>query len=103
MNDRIEQLEALLQSEPDDVFCLYGLAMEYARAGDAAAAIRFFDRALAADPDYLYAYYHKARCLMDADDPAAARHALESGIARADAGQDAHAADELRALLDELD
>ena len=52
MADRIAQLKSLLQSEPRDTFCLYGLAMEYSKAGRVDEAIGFFDRTLAVDPHY---------------------------------------------------
>lgn len=98
---RIEQLERLLAADPADAFVLYGLAQEHAKAGHTDKAIAFYDRCLDADPTYLYAYYHKARTLLDAGDADAARDAAHRGIEAARHAGDAKALDELTALLDE--
>ena len=39
MPDRIATLKSMLESEPNDTFCLYGLAMEHARLGQVAGGI----------------------------------------------------------------
>ena len=57
----IPDLQRLLEKDPKDPFLLYGLAQEYAKAGDVAKAVEYYDRCLAADPLYCYAYFHKAR------------------------------------------
>src|SRR5688572_26118619 len=102
MSDRISQLHSLLQSEPDDAFCMYGLAMEYAKTGDATRAVEWFDRVIEADADYLYAYFHKARTLADQGDIEGALASAQEGVQRARALHDAKAASELAALVDEF-
>ena len=102
MADRISKLKALLEDEPDDPFLLYSLGHEYAKAGDAANALAFFDRTIAADADYCYAYYHKARVQQQSGDTAAARQTLETGLARALACKDQKAESEIRLYLDSL-
>lgn len=102
MTDRIKQLETLLQAEPDDAFCLYGLAMEYAKLHRHTEAIAWFDRTLAVDPDYCYAYFHKAKSQEEGGDAAAAQATLRTGLCRAQAIGDAKAMSELAAYLDEL-
>jgi predicted Zn-dependent protease len=102
MTDRISKLKALLEDEPDDPFLLYSLGHEYAKAGDAANALAFFDRTIAADADYCYAYYHKARVQQQSGDTAAARQTLETGLARALACKDQKAESEIRLYLDSL-
>jgi len=102
MTDRISKLKALLDEEPDDPFLLYSLGHEYAKAGDAASALAYFDRTIAADADYCYAYYHKARVQQQSGDTAAARQTLEAGLARALACQDHKAESEIRLYLDSL-
>jgi predicted Zn-dependent protease len=72
MADRIKKLKVLLEQEPGDPFLLYSLAQDYAKAGDAANALAFFDRTIAADQDYCYAYYHKARVQQQSGDTAPA-------------------------------
>jgi tetratricopeptide (TPR) repeat protein len=99
---RIAQLEKMLAAEPGDAFVLYGLAQEYAKAGEMARAVEVYDRCLAADPGYCYAYYHKARAqeaLGRVDDAAAT---LRAGVEAARRAGDAHAEGEIRAYLDEL-
>jgi len=100
--DRLAQLTAMLETSPDDAFCLYGLAHEYTKRGDAAQAIQYFDRTIEIDPDQCYAYYHKARVLDDEGRTDAARTAARLGADRARVCGDAHALSELHALLDEL-
>jgi tetratricopeptide (TPR) repeat protein len=100
--DRLAQLHAMLDQDPRDVFCLYGIAQEHAKRGDVAAAVDFYDRALAVDPDYCYAYYHKARALEESGATDEATATLRSGLQRAKASGDAHAEAEIAALLDEL-
>ncbi len=102
MTDRISQLRNMLESEPDDAFCLYGIAMEYAKAGQNDRAIAHFDRTIEVQPDYCYAYYHKARCLMDDDRTEEARSTLEAGLDQAKESGDIHAQDEIEALLGEV-
>lgn len=92
----------MLAAEPDDPFCLYSLALEYAKAGDAATAIAHFDRTIEVDPDYCYAYYHKARVLEENDDLDGAVETLRIGLERAKAIGDQQAISETEAFLDSL-
>lgn len=103
MTARLAQLEKLLAAEPGDPFTLYAIAQEHAKANDAAQAVDFFDRCLAADPNYLYAYFHKAKVQSEAGDTPAALATLRAAIPRARAASDAKALSELQSLLDELE
>lgn len=76
--------------------------MEYAKQGDHAGAVEWFDRTIAADPNSCYAYFHKAKSQEQLGDLAGARTALETGLARARALGDHKAAGEIEYLLDEL-
>lgn len=99
----IAQLSKLLEAEPHDPFLLYGLAQEYAKAGDLLRAVEHFDRCLAADATYCYAYYHKAKALIAATRIDDARAVIEAGMAKAREVGDAHARGELQALLYDLE
>lgn len=99
----ITQLTKLLEAEPHDPFLLYGLAQEYAKAGDVARAVEHFDRCLTADPGYCYAYYHKAKALMGVGRAEEARGAIKAGMAKAKEVGDTHAMSELQALSYDLD
>ncbi len=100
--DRIAQLEKMLAIDPHDAFCLYGLAMEYARDGRHQQAIAHFDRTLAVDPDYCYAYFHKARVQEESNDLDGAIASLRAGLQRARACGDMKACSEIAAYLDQL-
>lgn len=99
----IEQLQQLLQNEPNDPFLLYGIAQEHFKAGRLDDAVAWFDRTLGADPDHAYAYFHKARALQAAGRTAGAVTTLHAGVAAAKAARDLKALSELNAYLDELE
>lgn len=102
MSTRLSQLEKLLALEPTDAFVLYGLAQEHAKLGHTDIALHFFDRCLATDSGYCYAYYHKARTLAAASRVDEAIAATRAGIEAARRVADAKALGELSTLLDEL-
>jgi tetratricopeptide (TPR) repeat protein len=102
MSDRIQQLHAMLEREPNDTFCLYGLAMEHSKLGQFDQAIAYFDRTIALNPAESYAYFHKAKVQEQAEDIVAARETLRVGLAQARAAGDAKAANEIASYLDEL-
>lgn len=103
MTDRIEQLKRLLEAEPDDAFCMYGLALEYAKRNATADAVAWFDRTIATDPRQCYAYFHKAKAQQDSGDTSAAVVTLKAGLNQAQAVRDMKAANEIEAFLDELE
>lgn len=98
----IAQLEKLLALDPNDPFVLYGLAQEHAKAKDFAAACVLYDRCLAADPAYCYAYFHKAKTQQAAGDEAGAAATLRAGLAAAKKASDFKAMSEISGFLDEL-
>lgn len=98
----IADLERLLAADPNDAFLLYGMAQEQAKAGNHARAVQWYDRCLAADPAYCYAYFHKARSLEAAGRAPEAIATLMAGAAAARTAHDAHAAGEIAGYLDEL-
>jgi tetratricopeptide (TPR) repeat protein len=100
--DRLVQLQKLLAADPNDTFCLYGIAQEYARRGATDEAVLWYDRCIGADPNYCYAYFHKAKALEEAGRVDAAIAALRIGLERAKASRDSHAASEIASYLDEL-
>jgi len=98
----IEQLEKLLAATPDDPFLLYGLAQEHAKRRDVPRSLELFDRCLAADAAYCYAYFHKARVLHEAGRTAEAAQVLRQGAAAAKQAGDGHALAEISGFLDEI-
>lgn len=58
MNDsRLEQLKKMLETEPDDSFLNYALALEYAKNNDMTKAIQVMENIIYLDVNYLGAYY----------------------------------------------
>jgi tetratricopeptide (TPR) repeat protein len=102
VQDRLSQLLKLVSVDPADTFVLYGVAQEYAKRGETEEAVAWYDRCVATDPNYCYAYFHKAKALESADRIAEAIAVLRTGLDRARAARDQHAASEIAAYLDEL-
>ena len=96
---RIELLQQLLAQDPTGTFARYGLAMEYAKAGELARAVPEFEKVIATDPTYSAAYYHGGQALEKMGDLDRARDFYRRGLA---ASHDAHARAELQAALDIL-
>ena len=97
-NDRLSQLRNLLENDPNDAFCMYGIAMEHANANRHTEAIAWFNQTIETDPNYTYAWYHKARCQDDAGQTEEAIQTLEDGMKQAKEVGDTHAAEEMSAL-----
>ena len=95
----MEQLQKMLQRQPDDPFLLYGMAMEHKKAGDLPAALQWLERVVRNDPNYCYAYYQRGQIHEMAGDTDAARKAYRDGIEAAGRSGDAHARSELEAAL----
>lgn len=98
----VEQLEKLLAVDPDDSFMHYALALEYAKAGDHDKAAESFDRCIAIDEQYCYAYFHKARSLEADGQLEDARATLETGLGIAKRVGDQKAASEINSYLTTL-
>lgn len=98
-SDRMKQLLVMLEREPNDVFLLYGLAMENKKAGNAGEALALFDRVTSADPGYCYAYHQKGLIHETLDDVESARGAYRAGVDAAIRKGDQHARQEIEAAL----
>ena len=101
-SQRMSKLQAMLQKQPEDTFLLYGLAMEYKKAGDPARAVEHFDRVIALDPGYCYAYHQRGLAHEMGGDFEAAKQSYREGVAAAAKKGDAHAQGEIQAALDLL-
>lgn len=102
MADRMAQLQKLLAMDPNDAFVLYGLGQEHAKRNEHAQAVAHYDRCIAADPLYCYAYYHKARSQQASGDMGAAVATLREGLQAAKKAQDEKARSEIEGLIDML-
>ncbi|MDP7005209.1 MAG: hypothetical protein QF718_03250 [Phycisphaerales bacterium] len=100
--DRISKLRNLLDQDPHDAFCMYGIAMEHAKNGRFDEAVAWFDQTIETDSTYCYAWLHKAKCQHDNDDSKSASSTLEEGIKQAREQGDLHAAEEMSSYLNSI-
>jgi tetratricopeptide (TPR) repeat protein len=96
---RRESLEGFVNSNPNDAFARYGLALECAKLGDDAAAQEHFQQLLSANPSYVAGYFQYGQMLARLGENAEARRILSAGVAVADNAGDLHARDEMQAAL----
>lgn len=99
---RMAQLEALLADDPADPFLRYGLAMEYASAGDDATAADQLVR-LAAEAAYVPAFLQAGQVLARLNRFEEACDVLRKGVAAARQQGDGHAEGEMANLLATLE
>lgn len=99
---RRDKLESMLAQDPDNVFLRYGLALEFAAAGDVQGGVERLAPLLELDPPYVPAFFMSAQHLAALGQQPAARRVLERGIAAARTQGDAHAAGEMTEFLAEL-
>lgn len=99
MGERLDKLLKMLEKQPNDTFLLYGIALEHHKLGNPLAALEFFDRVLALDPNYCYAYHRKGQILEETGDLEGARAAYRAGVEAAERAGDDHAREELAASL----
>ena len=99
---RMEQIEALLADDPTDPFLRYGLAMEYASAGDDPTAADHLLR-LTNDSPYVPAFLMAGQVLNRLTRMDEAIAVLRRGIAAARQQGNAHAEGEMANLLATLE
>lgn len=99
---RLDKLTALHADDPADADVLYMIAQEHAKLGDIESSVEWYDRCLAVDADYHYAYFHKAKVLEAAARVEEARTTLQVGLERATAAGNAKASGEIGEYLGSL-
>jgi Tfp pilus assembly protein PilF len=99
VNERKQQIQDMLASDPSDVFLRYGLAMEHVSEGDDAGAIGCFCELLRLAPDYVPAYLQLSQAYLRQGTIDDAKDRLRTGIELANRQNEAHAAEEMAALL----
>jgi len=99
---RILFLEQCVAEDPTDPFNYYALALEWIKA-DKPKAKAIFDELIASKPDYVPAYYQTALLYIEMNLNENAAQLIEQGIAQAKKQNNMKAANELRALLDEME
>ena len=100
---RLEFLQETLAGAPDNTFVRYGLAMELQNAGKPDEAWQNFEYLLTRHPEYSATYFQAAMLLIKLNRREEARQVLQNGIETTAKQGNAHAQNELRAALDDLD
>jgi tetratricopeptide (TPR) repeat protein len=99
---RLDKLQQLWNADPSDPETAYMIAQEHVAAGGIDASLEWFDNTLRLDPDFAYAYFHKARSLEMLANLEEARATLREGLERARASGNAKAVDEISGYLESL-
>lgn len=98
---RITQLQHMLQENPHDPFLLYALALEH-RQQNVQQALLYFSTLLQHHSQYLPTYYHAAALFAETGDTQKAKTIYQQGIALAQQQNDAHSLRELRNAFQNL-
>jgi len=99
----LEDIDELLEKDPDDVFLVYTRAMLLKKEkGRDEETLTTFDRCLTLDPDYIPAYFQKGMFLAGLGEEDDAKEVLTKGIERAQTTGDDHARGEMEEFLDTL-
>jgi len=96
---RLQDLEAMLDANPDDPFIIYALAREYELLNSTMQALLMYEHLVTDHPDYIATYYHYAKVLYSAGNRNEAIRLLQKGIERGTALADHHAVSEMKSLL----
>jgi Tfp pilus assembly protein PilF len=97
--NRLEALKSMVAGNPGNSFLRYGLAMEYRNTGDLEASAVEFGSLMAANPDYVAAYFHGGQTLERLGRPDEAREIYRRGVEAAARTGDRHAQGEIEAAL----
>ncbi|MBL8179443.1 MAG: tetratricopeptide repeat protein [Bryobacterales bacterium] len=100
--DRVQALQSLLEQDPNNSFARYGLGQAYASAGKLQEAVACYRELIAANPDYVAAYYHGGQALERMGHTDAAKEMYEAGIEACNRTGDGHTRSEIQAALDIL-
>jgi predicted Zn-dependent protease len=100
--DKIAALTEILTFDPANPFARYGLAMEHNTQGKTDLALTEFNTLLQHNPDYVPGYQMSAQTLARSGRTDEAITRLKDGLAAAQRTNNAHAAGEMQALLDDL-
>ncbi|WP_103029497.1 tetratricopeptide repeat protein [Salinibacter altiplanensis] len=82
--DRLDQLKAFHEEDPEDPFTRYALAQEHLKHDNAARALDLFEALVETDPDYVGTYYHLGKLYerLDRTDDAIDTYAQGIEVAR---------------------
>lgn len=99
--ERIAQLQAFFEKEPNDPFLIYALATEYATERPQLALLQF-ERLLADFPEYTATYYHAAALYESLGDDRKAEETYRKGLDLLQESGDMKSLSELQMAYDEF-
>ena len=100
--NRIERIQEMLKTSPEDNFLRHALALEYIKMDNDAEAENLFRAILAQSPEYVGSYYHLAKLLERSGNTQEAIHWYEQGMQTAKKLNDMHAYSELQSAYEDL-
>ena len=100
--ERIDKLNQMLQQHPTDCFLMHALGLEYLKINDSPTDLKYFEKVIATDNQYIGTYYHLAKTYEKMQETAKAISIYEKGIEIAQKLKDNHAKNELQMALDEI-
>ena len=98
----VEQIEKLLEAEPDDAFLNYSLAMALVKEDRINEGLARFERVFEIDPNYCAAYYHQGKTYLESERYDEAREILRRGMEAAQRAGDGHAQGEMQELSESI-
>lgn len=99
---RLNSLLELLEKEPDDVFLLYGISLEYMSVNDHVSAEKYLKKLLEIDSNYVPAYMMLGQLKEKIGDNNEAADVYKEGIRAAKQKGDIKAANEMESFLDDI-
>lgn len=79
-NSRLELIEQMLKSNPNDAFLNYAAALEFKKNGDITKAISILEQLSDIDESYLPTYYQLGKCYERQNEVTKAIDAYKKGI-----------------------
>jgi tetratricopeptide (TPR) repeat protein len=79
-SNRLEQLLAFYEEDPDDAFTRFAIAKEYVKAGVTEQAISFYEQLIEDQPTYTGTYYHLGKLYEEVGQSEEAIATYQQGI-----------------------
>ena len=99
---RINILKGFLETDPNDSFSRYALALEYVKANQHDDAVREFETVRENDADYVATYFQLGKLYQQLGKMHEAEKTFRTGMMVAAKLNDEHTRSELEAALDDL-
>ena len=97
--DRMQQIQQMLEENPDDSFLKYAAALELRKSGDTESSAKLMEEILAKDNNYLAAYYQLGKLYEEMGDRDNAAEIYKQGQQIANEQGDTKALTELSEAL----